>query len=60
MCSMALLHSRVKRVVFSQLSLDGALLSVDRLHTRPGINHRFEVFRVTGSPESEHNTKYCC
>ena len=59
MCSMALLHSRARRVVFCQPSRDGALASVDRLHTRPSINHRFEVFTVTGLQETEDTGKYC-
>ncbi|XP_050689853.1 uncharacterized protein LOC126982113 isoform X2 [Eriocheir sinensis] len=48
MCAMALLHSRVRRVFY--LIPDphlGALGSRTRLHTLPGINHRYEVFVVT-------------
>ena len=60
MCAMALLHSRVRRVVFCQPSRDGALASVDRLHTRPSINHRFEVFTLTGlQAEETEEPKYC-
>ena len=48
MCSMALLHSRVRRVFYLRPDLDlGALGSRTKLHTLPGINHRYEVFRVT-------------
>ena len=48
MCAMALLHSRVRRIFFHQNNCKkGALNSVLKLHTLPGINHRFEVFRVS-------------
>ena len=46
MCAMGLLHSRVTRVVFKDQSRDGALVTIDRLQEREGINHRFQVFRV--------------
>ena len=58
MCSMALLHSRVRRVVFCQPSTDGALATVDSLHTRQGINHRFEVFKVN-LEETNNISKFC-
>jgi len=47
MCSMALLHMRARRVVFVTKSRDGALITVDKLHTREGLNHRYEVYRIT-------------
>ena len=46
MCAMGLLHSRVMRVVFKDQSRDGALVTIDRLQEREGINHRFQVFRA--------------
>merc|ERR1712203_484209 len=46
MCAMGLLHSRVARVVFRRPSRVGALVTIDRLQEREGINHRFQVFRV--------------
>jgi len=55
MCAMALLHSRVARLVFCVTSRDGALVTTDRLHIRQNINHRYEVFQAcsdfsSGSP----------
>ena len=48
MCAMVLLHSRVRRIFFCHTNeKNGSLLSRVRLHTLPGINHRFEVFKVT-------------
>ena len=47
MCAMALLHSRVRRVFyFYPNSVKGAINSVCKLHTLPGINHRYEVFNI--------------
>jgi len=48
MCSMALLHMRARRVIYFVDSLDGALGGVDMLHTREGLNHRYEVYRIRG------------
>merc|ERR1712059_223821 len=45
MCSMALLHSRVRRVYVLEPTRDGSLLR-DKLHTKQGLNHKFQVFRV--------------
>lgn len=48
MCAMALLHSRVRRIFYACPQLQfGALGSLTKLHTLPGINHRYEVFTVT-------------
>lgn len=54
MCSMALLHSRIKRLFFLEAtthfnygcSMDGSF-SVMKLHVNPKLNHRFEVWRMT-------------
>nr|ACO10545.1 tRNA-specific adenosine deaminase-like protein 3 [Caligus rogercresseyi] len=47
MCSMALVHMRIKRIFFIQDSPQcGALKSRMKLHTLPGINHVFQVFQV--------------
>lgn len=45
MCCMALLHSRAKYVYFIEKCSGGGLISEVRLHTLPGINHRFQVFQ---------------
>lgn len=51
MCAMALLHSRVRRVFYGAASPDGALGSCFRLHARPDLNHRFQVFRGVLEPQ---------
>ncbi|XP_004463611.3 probable inactive tRNA-specific adenosine deaminase-like protein 3 [Dasypus novemcinctus] len=45
MCAMALVHARIRRVFYGAPSPDGALGSRLRLHARPDLNHRFQVFR---------------
>ncbi|XP_006869132.1 PREDICTED: probable inactive tRNA-specific adenosine deaminase-like protein 3 [Chrysochloris asiatica] len=45
MCAMALVHARIRRVFYGAPSPDGALGSRFRLHARPDLNHRFQVFR---------------
>jgi len=44
-CSMALVHSRIRRLYYGDPSPDGALGTKYKLHTQPGLNHKFEVFR---------------
>jgi len=46
MCSMALIHMRTRRLIFCKQTSDGALITVDKLHTREELNHRFEVYQV--------------
>jgi len=46
MCAMGLVHSRVRRVFFNQLSSTGALGTLAKLHTIQELNHAFEVFRI--------------
>ncbi|XP_075400484.1 putative inactive tRNA-specific adenosine deaminase-like protein 3 [Tenrec ecaudatus] len=45
MCAMALVHARIRRVFYGSPSPDGALGTRFRLHARPDLNHRFQVFR---------------
>ncbi|KAF9267535.1 cytidine deaminase-like protein [Marasmius fiardii PR-910] len=48
MCSMALLHSRVKEVFFLlPMQSTGGCGGVTCLPTLPGVNHRFQIFRWT-------------
>nr|CAB3220011.1 probable inactive tRNA-specific adenosine deaminase-like protein 3 [Phallusia mammillata] len=44
MCSMALLHSRVRCVFYGVSRPGGGLGSAFKLHARKDLNHRFEVF----------------
>lgn len=46
MCSMALIHSRAKRVFYHQKRVNGALGSMTKLHTNKALNHRYETFHV--------------
>ena len=46
MCAMALLHSRIRRVVYAAPApADGALGSVYEVHAEPALNHHFQVLR---------------
>ena len=47
MCAMALVHSRVRRVFFNNLSSKGALQTLTKLHIIEELNHTFEVYRMT-------------
>lgn len=44
MCTMALVHSRIKRVFYGTCTEDGALGTKAKLNTNRALNHRFEVF----------------
>lgn len=44
MCSMALIHSRVKRVFYGTSSEKGGLGSACKVHCIKDLNHHFEVF----------------
>ncbi|EDW01731.1 probable inactive tRNA-specific adenosine deaminase-like protein 3 isoform X2 [Drosophila grimshawi] len=47
MCAMALVHSRVRRIFFLELSRNGALASTFQLHAVKELNHHYEVFQFT-------------
>jgi hypothetical protein len=40
---MALIHMRTRRVFYSRPTRDGALGTLDKIHTLEGLNHRFEA-----------------
>lgn len=44
MCSMALIHSRVKRVFYGAKSSEGGLGELCKIHTIKDLNHHYEVF----------------
>ena len=47
MCAMALVHSRVRRVIFCVPdSVHGALGGAFRLHGQKSLNHHYQVYRV--------------
>ncbi len=47
MCAMALVHSRVRRVVYCHSDAQGgALQSRYRLHGCRSLNHRYQVWRL--------------
>jgi tRNA-specific adenosine deaminase 3 len=49
MCSMALVHSRIRSVVYDAPGVaGGALGSVHKLHAIASLNHNFRVFKVAG------------
>jgi tRNA-specific adenosine deaminase 3 len=49
MCSMALVHSRTKRIFYHQTSANGTLGSVTKIHTNKNLNHRYEAFHISPS-----------
>ncbi|CEG44136.1 Subunit of tRNA-specific adenosine-34 deaminase [Plasmopara halstedii] len=52
MCAMALVHSRVRRVVFDRANpSDGVLMSSIKLHTIKSLNHHYRVFHMPLSIE---------
>lgn len=50
MSSMALIHSRIRRVIYIHSNnTEGALGSIYSLHQMRCLNHRFRVFHVKNS-----------
>ena len=49
MTSMALTHSRVRRVYYVHPQTNGALQSNYQLHARRDLNHRYRAFKINGS-----------
>lgn len=47
MCSMALTHSRIRRIFYQRSTTSGALGSIIKLHTVKDLNHHYEVFQFT-------------
>ena len=47
MCSMALVHSRVRRVYFNRPSKEGACQTLVKMNTISELNHSYEVFQMT-------------
>ncbi|KAF6200922.1 hypothetical protein GE061_005369 [Apolygus lucorum] len=45
MCSMALIHSRAKRVFYGAPSKNGSLGSTAKIHTVKELNHHYQAFR---------------
>ncbi|XP_016984897.1 probable inactive tRNA-specific adenosine deaminase-like protein 3 [Drosophila rhopaloa] len=53
MCSMALVHSRAKRVFFLRNSENGALATRFQLHSVRELNHHYEVFQFTTNEDKD-------
>ncbi|KAH8285051.1 hypothetical protein KR054_004268 [Drosophila jambulina] len=53
MCSMALVHSRAKRVFFLRSSENGALATRFQLHAVRELNHHYEVFQFTTKQDAD-------
>lgn len=46
MCSMALVHSRARRIFFHETTSSGAINTLTKIHTEKALNHHYEVFCV--------------
>ncbi|KAM7343004.1 putative inactive tRNA-specific adenosine deaminase-like protein 3 [Cochliomyia hominivorax] len=55
MCSMALVHSRAKRVFFLNSSQNGALITRFKLQSVPELNHHYEVYQFLCNNNQEQN-----
>lgn len=58
-CAMALVHSRIQRVFYGASHLDGALGSKYQVHTQPGLNHHFDVYKSVLEQECFELTDSC-
>lgn len=47
MCSMALVHSRVRRIFFHETTEKGAINTHAKLQAVKALNHHYEVFQIT-------------
>lgn len=47
MCSMALTHSRARRIFFHDCHPSGAVCSIAKLQSIKALNHHFQVFHIT-------------
>jgi tRNA-specific adenosine deaminase 3 len=57
MSSMALVHSRIRRVFYRTTStVDGGLGTHYNIHSLRSLNHHFRVFRVSDSADSSNIT----
>lgn len=54
MCSMALIHSRAKRVFYGAPSSNGALGTLLKIHSIKSLNHHYEVFKGLLKEEINH------
>ncbi|XP_023309168.2 probable inactive tRNA-specific adenosine deaminase-like protein 3 [Lucilia cuprina] len=57
MCSMALVHSRAKRVFFLENTQNGALTTKFKLHAVPELNHHYEVYQFLYNNNAESENK---
>jgi hypothetical protein len=48
MCAMALVHSRIRRVVYVLPAAGGAIGSGHHIHTLRSLNHRYRAFQLRG------------
>lgn len=46
MCSMALTHSRIRRIFFQEKQLNGGICSLVKLQSIKALNHHFQVFHI--------------
>lgn len=47
MCSMALVHSRVRTIFYNERTKQGALGTLTKLHAIRALNHHYEVYQIS-------------